>query len=102
MRNFKSSCASRMFGIFASKSFSKSIQNIINKTYVKLMKVDLSECLHVESYKSLNELFTRGLKKPRQFSSLEDEFISPCDAFISECGDIKEQKLCRLKDTHIE
>ena len=90
--NFKSSCASRLFGKFASKKFSESCQNIINKTYVKLMKVDLSECASVESYKSLNELFTRALTNKREFGLSEDEFISPCDAFISESGDIKEQK----------
>jgi len=95
--DFKSSCASRIFGRFASKKFPKSLQNIINKIYVKLMKVDLSECLHVESYKSLNELFTRALKQPREFSSMASEFISPCDGFISECGDIKEQKALQIK-----
>ena len=97
MSNFKSSCASRIFGVFASKKFPSLIQNIINKMYVKLMKVDLSECLHVESYKSLNELFTRELKQPRNLNSNSNEFISPCDAFISECGSIKEQKALQIK-----
>lgn len=96
-QNFKSSCASRLFGSFASKKFPKFFQNIINKTYVKLMKVDLEECLHVESYENLNELFTRALKKPREFNSSSEDFISPCDAFISECGDIKEQKALQIK-----
>ena len=41
MSNFKSSCASRIFGVFASKKFPSLIQNIINKMYVKLMKVDI-------------------------------------------------------------
>ena len=95
--NFKSSCASRLFGRFASKKFPTFFQNIINKTYVKLMKVDLSECLHVESYESLNELFTRALKQSREFSSCDNEFISPCDAFVSECGDIKEEKALQIK-----
>jgi len=97
MSSFKSSCASRLFGSFASKKFPTFCQNIINKTYVKLMKVDLSESLHVKSYSSLNELFTRSLKKPREFESNEDEFISPCDAYISECGEIKEQKALQIK-----
>jgi phosphatidylserine decarboxylase len=61
------------------------------------MKVDLHECADVDKYSSLNELFTRALKSPREYSSSEDEFISPCDAFISECGDITEQKALQIK-----
>ena len=95
--NFKSSIASRIFGSFASKEFCPVLQNIINKTYVKLMKVNLSECADSDKYSSLNELFTRALSSPREFKSNEDEFISPCDAFVSECGDITEQKALQIK-----
>ena len=97
MNNFKSSCASRLFGCFASKEFPPFYQNIINKTYVKLMKVDLSECQNEESYKSLNNLFTRELKSPRKFEPNENEFISPCDSFISEAGEITEQNALQIK-----
>lgn len=97
MSSFKTSCISRLFGKFASKKFPTFLQNIINKIYVKLMKVDLSEALHVESYESLNELFSRALRAPREFSSNEDEFISPCDAYISECGELKGQKALQIK-----
>jgi len=97
MSSFKSSCASRLFGKFASKEFCPVFQNIINKTYVRLMNVDLSECASSDRYSSLNALFTRALRKSREFSSFDDEFISPCDAFISECGDLKEQKALQIK-----
>ena len=97
MNSFKSSCASRLFGSFASKEFCPILQNIINKTYVKLMKVDLSDYASVGEYSSLNALFTRAPMSPRKFESNEDEFISPCDAFISECGDITEQKALQIK-----
>ena len=97
MSSFKSSCASSIFGKFASKKFPTPLQNIINKSYVKLMKVDLSECLSADKYESLNELFTRDLRHKREFSSKEDEFISPCDAYISECGDIEEEKALQIK-----
>ncbi|WP_024955582.1 phosphatidylserine decarboxylase [Sulfurospirillum arcachonense] len=97
MTNFKSSCASRIFGCFASHKFPNIIQNIINKSYVKLMKVNLSECPDISSYKSLNELFTRELKTKRDIDADEHEFISPCDAFISECGNIQEQKALMIK-----
>ena len=97
MSSFKSSCASRLFGSFASKRFPKVVQICINRVYVKLMKVDLSEFLDVKNYKSLNELFTRELQRKREFISSDDEFISPCDAYISECGEIKEEKALQIK-----
>ncbi len=97
MSSFKSSCTSRLFGKFASKKFPSFFQNIVNKSYVSLMKLDMSEFDTCDKYKSLNELFTRALKKPREFESNEDEFISPCDAFISESGNIEEQKALQIK-----
>jgi len=97
MSSFKSSCASRLFGKFASKEFCPVLQNIINKTYVKLMKVDLRDYADTDKYSSLNGLFTRALRVPRKFESNENEFISPCDAFISECGDITDQKALQIK-----
>ncbi len=95
--SFKSSCASRLFGKFASKEFCSPVQNLINRTYVKLMGVDLSECASYDKYSSLNGLFTRALKSPRVFESNDDEFISPCDAFISECGDVTDEKALQIK-----
>ncbi len=97
MESFKSSCFSRIFGSFASKEFCPFVQKMINKTYVKLMKVDLSDFSSAEEYSTLNALFTRALKTPREIESNEDELISPCDAFISECGDIEEQKALLIK-----
>jgi len=97
MSSFTSSCASRLFGKFASTKFPTPLQNIINNVYVKLMKVDLSEFLSSDKYESLNELFTRDLRHKREFSSPEDEFISPCDGYITECGDIKDEKVLQIK-----
>lgn len=94
---FKSSIISRVFGKFASCEFATNIQCFINKIYVKLMKVDLSEFESSDTYKSLNALFTRELKKPRAFDTSEDIFISPSDAFISECGLIEEQRALQIK-----
>lgn len=97
MNSFKSSCVSRIFGRFASKTFPSFFQNFINKIYVKLMKVDLSECDDATSYTSLNALFTRELKIKREIKTNEDDFISPCDAFISECGKIEDEKALQIK-----
>lgn len=97
MSSFKSSCASRLFGKFASKKFPAFFQNIINSSYVKLMKLDMSEFNDSSSYKSLNDLFTRELKVKREFSKDEKIIISPCDAYISESGKIEDQKALQIK-----
>lgn len=62
-----------------------------------MMNVDLSEFEDIKSYKSLNKLFTRALKVPRVFDESEQTFISPCDSFISACGDIKENLALQIK-----
>ena len=84
----KTSVISKLFGLFASAKFPKFIQNIINKNYVNLMKVDMSDFKNISTYDSLNALFTRKLVVKRDFNKDENNFISPCDGFITECGTI--------------
>ncbi len=88
---------SRGFGKFASKEFSSGFQKIVNNSYVKLMKLDMSEFESPESYSSLNALFTRHLKVPREFSKELHVMISPCDALISECGSIDNNLAMQIK-----
>ncbi|MCI4399400.1 MAG: phosphatidylserine decarboxylase, partial [Campylobacteraceae bacterium] len=57
---------SKKFGQLADMKFSPTIQNFINKTYVKIFDISLDEHAKLESYKSLTELFTRKLLKPRE------------------------------------
>lgn len=94
---FKTSCLSRIFGIFANKKFALSLQICVNRAYVKLMKVDLGEFEEVSHYQTLNKLFTRSLKIPRTLEGTGKSFISPCDSFISACGDIKEDLALQIK-----
>ncbi|MDR0666425.1 MAG: phosphatidylserine decarboxylase [Campylobacteraceae bacterium] len=77
---------SRVFGVFAAVRFPKKIQTFINKTYVKLFKIDMSEFKEAEYYESLGKLFTRDLVKKREFGKSENLLISPCDALITELG----------------
>ncbi len=95
--NFKSSIASRLFGKFASKEFPTFIQNIINKTYSNIMKLDLSEFDTISSYKSLNALFTRSFKAPRSFDNSENAIISPCDSRVSAFGSIENSLALQIK-----
>ncbi|MFP4332595.1 MAG: archaetidylserine decarboxylase [Campylobacterales bacterium] len=69
------------FGRVASYRFPSKLQGFINRAYVKSFKLDMSEFEDVESYSSLNALFTRELKKSRDID--EANFISPSDGMLS-------------------
>lgn len=97
MKRHITSAISQGFGKFANKEFSEPVQTFINKSYVKLMGLDMSEFALESSYASLNKLFTRKLEKQREFSLDADDFISPCDSWISACGDIKEDLALQIK-----
>ncbi len=91
------SLISQNFGKFASKEFPKWFQDIVNNAYVTFMGLDMSEYNDRSTYKSLNALFTRKLREDRKYSLAEDEFISPCDSWISECGDINDDTALQIK-----
>ncbi len=91
------SIVSQYFGKFASYEFPEKYQKFINDYYVKFMGVDMSEFDEASSYKTLNKLFTRELKKPRSFSDDSKDFISPCDSWISEVGDINDTDALQIK-----
>jgi len=92
-----SNLISMAFGKFASTPFPPAVQNIINSSYVKIMGLDMSEFKPPESYKTLNALFTRKLKKERDFSKDETTLISPCDAFVTECGKAVRNRALQIK-----
>ncbi len=94
---FKTSCISSLFGLFARKQFPSWIQTIINRCYVMMMHVDLSEFEEASSYKSLNQLFTRRFKTRRLININEQAMISPCDGCISAYGLIENDTLLQIK-----
>jgi len=91
------SVISQNFGKFASHKFPHVVQKIINNSYVKIMGLDMSEFRSASSYDSLNALFTRRLKEDRKFSLDGEDFISPCDSWISECGDLIDDYALQIK-----
>lgn len=93
MRNF----VSKIFGMLANFHFPGKLQNFINKQYIKAFNIDMSEFKSIENYKSLNELFTRSLIKQRDFSDLRNDFISPSDGMIFECGKSESFKAFSIK-----
>lgn len=91
------SLISQNFGKFANKEFPAWFQKIVNNSYVKLMGLDMSDFNPANTYKSLNALFTRNLKHKREFSLDADDFISPCDSLISECGRLDQEYALQIK-----
>ena len=91
------SAISQAFGKFASKEFPKPVQKFINNSYVSLMGLNMQEFRDASTYNTLNALFTRKLKEDRKYSLDADDFISPCDSLISECGEIKEDYALQIK-----
>lgn len=97
MKKHYSSIISSGFGTFASKAFPRPIQKIINNSYVKLMKLDMSEFEEPKEYKTLNKLFIRSLKKPREINSNNKVLISPVDALVTDYGEITDDKAYQIK-----
>ena len=91
------SAISQTFGKFASKEFPEWFQKIVNQSYVSLMGLDMSEFHAPSTYKSLNALFTRHLREMRSFSLAAEDFISPCDSLVSECGSLIEDYALQIK-----
>lgn len=85
------------FGVIADCKFPKIVQTFINKQYVAFFNIDLSEFSPLESYKSLNELFTRGLRKMRDFDKSENVLISPCDSLVIESGKVENGRALQIK-----
>ena len=85
------------FGKFAKKRFPTFIQEFINKAYVKLMGLNMSEFKNEKYYKSLNELFTRELILKREIDENQGIMISPTDSLITQCGEIKEDIALQIK-----
>ncbi|MSN96026.1 phosphatidylserine decarboxylase [Campylobacter sp. FMV-PI01] len=87
---------SKCFGLVADIKFPNFMQNFINQKYINFFKIDMSEFDDFKNYKSLNALFTRELKIPRNLS--KSEFISPSDGVVFECGKSSEFKAFSIKD----
>ncbi len=88
---------SRLFEKCASHAFSPKIQHWINALYVKMFDIRLDEFDTLESYPTLNALFTRSLVKMRQFDKTETHLIAPCDSVIMDFGVCKEGMAMQIK-----
>ncbi|EFX43374.1 phosphatidylserine decarboxylase [Helicobacter suis] len=92
-----SNTLSRLFGKFARYPFPKSIQRLINQIYVSLFKINLDGFAPIESYPTLNALFTRALQTPRFIDPNREMLIAPCDALITVCAPVTYNLALQIK-----
>lgn len=88
---------SQKFGAFADTKFSPSVQNFINKTYIRIFNISLDEHAPLESYKSLNELFTRKLLKPRELKGDANTLVAPADCRVTNFGTVENGQILQIK-----
>lgn len=88
---------SNLFGKFACREFSPKVQNFINNSYVRLMGLDMSPFAPIESYSSLNALFTRSFVEEPSFYVAESAVLSPCDARVTDSGTILDGQAYQIK-----
>ena len=88
---------SRLVGRFANTRFPYWLQTLINRVYVRLLRVDLVEFDPPEVYPTLNALFGRRPRKLRDCNSGTDALIAPCDAEISGYGRLRGNSLLQVK-----
>lgn len=93
MTKFISIC----FGFIADCRFPRCLQVLINKIYVRVFKIDLSEFAPIDSFKSLNALFTRGLQKMRDFNTNPAIIIAPSDGKITQSGIVQNDLALQIK-----
>ncbi len=82
----------------ARTPFPKFIQCFINKTYVKIFKIDMSEYTPEDpcEYPTLNDLFIRH-KKYIEFYEDKDIFVSPSDSMVICDGEIEDDIVYQIK-----
>jgi len=97
MRKHYTSVISSLFGRFASHPFPPALQRMINRAYVRLMGLDMSEFRAPKEYETLNALFTRALEKPRALPDDTQSLISPVDALVTQCGEIRDAQVYQIK-----
>ncbi|HHH72839.1 MAG TPA: phosphatidylserine decarboxylase [Sulfuricurvum sp.] len=88
---------SQQFHRFAAHPFPGWFQRIVNRGYVRIMGLDMSEFDAPEHYATLNALFTRRLTHDRPYSTNPRDLISPCDAEITACGSLEKELSLQIK-----
>jgi phosphatidylserine decarboxylase len=90
---------SQIIGMLASWKPPHRLAVFINRSFARCFNIDVSEAeKKLSEYKSLQEFFIRRLKPGvRPIDPSANAIISPCDARLSEAGEIVKGKLIQFK-----
>ena len=88
---------STLFGYFARYRFPSFVQRQVNRFYANMFHIDFTDFAPLESYDSLNALFTRKFTQPKKIDDSKTSIISPCDALITETGHIQDCTALQIK-----
>lgn len=97
-----SNTLSRCFGKVANYPFPRAFQRLLNAGYARAFGIDMSEFDTLDSYPTLNALFTRSLIKNRPFDSSKECLIAPCDSLVMAQGDSVEGRVLQIKGMEYE
>ncbi len=88
-----------IFGKLASTKLPPMVNEFVINKFASLYHIDLSEAQYsVDYYESLNDFFTRKLKKEaRPIVESKNKLASPADSKISQFGKIEKNKLIQIK-----
>ena len=93
---------SQLIGKLADKELPINWRPSVYSAYAKMTGVNLDEMRYpIDSYRSVQEFFTRPLKKDaRPMDTLDPlSLVSPVDGEVIACGDITEDRLPQVKGT---
>ena len=88
---------SYLTGILVRLSFPQPVQSFLNKGFVKIFGLDMSEAEHpLSHYHNIEAVFTRKLKSSSR-PLTTDDYCSPCDGVLSLTEKIKEEESLALQ-----
>lgn len=90
---------STLMGRLVSIRLPKAVSLLVNKTFARVFRIDLSEAEKpIEEYPCLQEFFIRRLKPGLRMVPMEKNVVvSPCDGTLSVAGPIADGQLIQAK-----
>lgn len=88
---------SRIVGKIAQIEFPRFLQKILNRLFVQVTKIELHDCAPLDSYRSIQALFTRGLRVKRTFPKRQTALVSPADSTLLQRGEIRRGQVIHVK-----
>lgn len=88
---------SRSAGKIAQIEFPRALQKALNRLFVHITKIDLQDCAPIDSYRSIQALFTRELRTKRALPEGKRPLISPADSTLLQQGRIRRGQIIHVK-----